>query len=76
MANYLASEAVDFVAQRTFELVHVIVKYCPAATVWGLAVKGVGHVCLRLLHGLFLVLQQHSRGHHLSKGYIIFDPFY
>ena len=67
MTNYLASEAIDFVAQRTLEHVHVIVKYRPAATVRGLAVEGVGHVCLRLLHGLLLVLQQHSRGHQLKR---------
>lgn len=75
MTNYLASEAIDFVAQRTFELVHIIVKYCPAATVWSLTMESVGHVCLRLLHGLFLMLQQYSRGHQLSKEYRLFYPF-
>ena len=71
MTNYLASEAIDFVAQRTLEHVHVIVKYGPAATVRGLTVEGVGHVGLRLLHGLLLVLQQHSWGHQLKVGYML-----
>ena len=71
LTNYLASEAIDFVAQRTFEHVHVIVKYRPAATVRSLAVEGVGHVGLRLLHGLLLVLQQHSWGHQLKEGYTL-----
>ena len=68
MTNYLASEAIDFGAQRTFENIYVIVIYCPAATVRGLAMKRVGHVCLRLLHGLLLVLQQNSRCHQLEEG--------
>ena len=69
MTNHLASEAVDFVAQGAFEHVHVIVKYCPARAVRGLAVKSVGHVCLRLLHRLLLVFQQHGRGDQLQQRY-------
>ena len=65
--NHLASEAVDFVAQGAFEHVHVIVKYCPTRAVRGLAVKSVGHVCLRLLHRLLLVFQQHGRGDQLQQ---------
>ena len=65
-SSHLTRDAVCLVAERTLEYVDVVVKDRPAGTVRSLAVEGVLHVGLRLLHGLLLVLLIDGWTHQLA----------